>query len=115
MQYLIDNGYKNYQTETDSLGTVEKWQKRVDTKPEFSRYPLCHCNDKLFLNIEGYDYTIGEVKYHSYSIFLVHENKHGEWCDLKIYSISEEELVDNLKRYELQLLDMWLVFYGESK
>ena len=42
---------------------------------------------------------------------LVHENKSGDWADIRIYSLTEDKIVANLSKYEQQLLHMWNVFY----
>lgn len=115
MNFLEEAKYKKYTTNSDSIGVKEEYQKRIDTNEEYGHYPLCQCNDKLFLNVSKFDYSINGEQFLSYEMFLVHENKDGNWCDLKIYSLSEEEISANLPKLEKKLLDMWVVFYGEQK
>ena len=111
-EFLEKHGYKLWKTETDQFtGVTKHYQRRIDTDDiEYKGYPLCACNDKLFINITHYDYTLNGVNRTSCTIELVHENKESEWCDLKVYSLSEEQIKDNLSKYEKKLLDMWKVF-----
>lgn len=109
-EFLAQNGYKMWEEKTDYLGdkrfVSRKYQKRVDVLPEWQGTTLCYCNDKLFLNIE--ESKIAEFP-ESYSIGMVHENGYGEWCDLKIYSIPTDKLVD-IEKFESKLRDMWIAF-----
>lgn len=107
--FLIKNNYKLYGEEKDEFGTTQKYQKRVDA--DYPEYPLCACNDKLFINIDFYAFTIGDINSRSASIFLVHENNKGEWCDIKIYALKETDVLSKLYRLELKVMDMWKVFY----
>lgn len=111
MKFLEDNGYKRWITETTEIQiNTEKWQRRVDWDDDFS-YPLCQCNSKLHININYFSFQIdSERKHEGYEMFICAENKDSEWCDIKIYSISPYELIDNLKKYESKLLKMWEAF-----
>lgn len=104
-------GYKHYKTETDSIGigNTKYYQRRVDTDEGFD-YPLCQCNDRVSINIEVWNLTLNGRNDISCSMSLVHENQNGEWCDLKIYSLTEDELWNNLKSLEDKLLAMWGMF-----
>jgi len=103
MQFLIEKGYKERQQ--------GKWQKRMDTLELWKDYPLCECNDKLFLNINYFTHISGWVVYESYAMFLTHENPKGEWCNLEIYSLSPQQIIDNIAAYEATLMQMWELFY----
>lgn len=111
-EFLGQQGYELWNTETEQFrGITKHYQRRINTDDiEYKGYPLCACNDKLFINITHYDYTLNGVNHTSYTIELVHENKESEWCDLKVYSLSEQQIKDNLSKYEKKLLDMWKVF-----
>lgn len=111
-EFLELNGYRNWKTDTDNLGEVAHFQKRIDNKEGFENYPFCQCNDKLLVNVEHHKYTIHGKDYESCQIRLVHENQDTDWCDLRIYSLSPKKLKENLQKYELKLLDMWDVFYA---
>jgi hypothetical protein len=41
---------------------------------------------------------------------LCHENEAGEWCDLEIYSLKDEEMKENLDKLEDKMLRMWEEF-----
>lgn len=116
MKTLTTNGYKEWDKETDQFDTTTKYQKRVDTLDQYEHYPLCYCNDKLFINVTYYDFLYNGTKSKSYTMSLTHENQDGDWCDLKIYGLTEEKITANLEKYERKLLDMWNLFYeGELK
>lgn len=102
-------GYKKWDVETEQYGTTEKYQRRVDTDEGFSS-PLCQCNDRLFINIERFTCNITGSNKTSSKIDLVHENSKGEWCDIGIYSLSDEQLMSNIEQYEKKLIAMWEVF-----
>lgn len=112
--YLATFGYRMFDIVEDEWSITEKYQRRLDTDDGFS-FPLCNCNDALFINIERW-----EIKSNnsfsgkpSSKINLVHENAKGEWCDVGIYSISDEQLLTNIKSYEAKLLVMWDLFCKE--
>lgn len=112
MQYFLEqNGYKMWEEKTDYLGdkrfVSRKYQKRVDSLPEWEGVLLCLCNDKLFLNIS--EFRIGESP-DSYSISMTHENGYGEWCDFEIYSLTEEQITEFLGQYESRMKKLWELF-----
>ena len=49
-------------------------------------------------------------KHTGFTISLVHENQHGEWCDLRIYSLSEEQIQSKLESYEDKIINLWEIF-----
>lgn len=100
--FLESNGYRQYKT----TETSTHYQKRIDT----DKYPMCNLNDKLFINVTHHKIPISKTIYESFEINLCQENQDGDWCDLKIFSLPEEKLV-NLAHYETKLLEMWNVFY----
>ena len=105
------HGYKMWKEENKIGSIVKKYQKRMDTAESFG-YPLCECNGKIFINIDYHNYTFDDGRVHEgYEINLVHENRAGYWCDLKIYSIESKAVEKNLSKFEKQLLEMWEVFY----
>lgn len=112
MQMFLDySGYKCWKSESDSWGTTKHYQKRLDTLEEYSEYPLCYCNDTLLINITYSEYVVGDSKNCSYQLYLVHENQGGVWCDLKLYSLSEDQLINDLQLYEMKILEMWKLFF----
>ena len=114
MKALTDAGYKCWNVDKDQYGSTEKWQARVDIRDGFDEsIPLCQCNDKLFFNVKAYDFTINGINLKSANIYITAENKQGEWCDLKIYSLPWEELESNLSSLEQKLLRIWVEFNKE--
>lgn len=107
--FLWQENYNCWKDEVNTFGKTYFYQKRVDTV--YQSYPLCNCNDKLFINIIHTDFVINDNPHISYEMSLCHENDVGEWCDLKIYSLTAEKIIGNLKMYETALLDMWNIFY----
>lgn len=115
-QYLTSKGYKKWKTEHDVTGYKEMFQRRMDKIVKYKDYPLCVCNEKILINIDHhYLQFSNENIYDSYTMSLVHENQNGDWCDLRIYGLSGEKLVEHLEKYEHQLMDMWNVFYGQQE
>ena len=111
--FLLQVGYKMWKEKVDSIGVVQHYQKRVD--PQYPDVPLCSTNEKLFINITHYSYYLPDGRSsEGFELYLVHERPDERWCDLKIYSISEQDLLDNLEKYEHTLISMWKVFYEES-
>lgn len=109
-EFLEKNGYENWNSEEEWIGRhqtfTNKYQKRVDETETFAESLLCLCNDKLFINIVE---TIFNENPH-YEISMAHENGYGEWCDLKIYSLSSSQIQENLVKYEQKLKKLWDVF-----
>lgn len=111
MKTLLDAGYKCWKEEIDYAGVKRQWQYRVDLREDFDEsLPLCVCNDKLFFNINEYAYDVNGVYCHSFEIDITAENAAGDWCDLKIYSLTAEQIDNNLHYYEQKLLKMWRTF-----
>lgn len=90
---LTSLGYKFSKQHDSNL-----YQRKIDT--DF----VCDLNDKLHFNIKEYELPI--VNTISYTIGICAEKK-DIWYDLKIYSLNEEELMNNLEKLEKQLLTMW--------
>lgn len=115
-EFLESKGYRMWKEDKDDVNGVtnfhnKKYQRRVDTDYDFD-YPICQCNDKVFINVEYYDIRFyNDNHYVSYEMSLAHENKDGEWCDIKIHSLTEEQIKDSLSAYETKILNMWRVFY----
>lgn len=103
------NGYKKYDVKIDHFGTTSYFQRRVDTDDGFD-YPLCQCNNKVYINLTHGDFVLNDTPHVGCKLSLVHENGDGEWCDLSVYSLTEEELTVNIAKYETRLLEMWKVF-----
>ena len=114
MKALTDAGYKCWNTDKDQHGTIQYWQARIDTRDDFcNSYPLCQCKDNLLINVRLDDFEANGSMFHSASISLTHENKEGLWCDLTIYSLTQDELADNLASLEQKLLRLWKIFNKE--
>ena len=111
MKVLEDKGYKCWKTDNESYGVVKHYQRRLqeDEILKFS-IPLCQCNDKTLLNVVHSDLLIHGHKSESFEVSLCHENKDGEWCDLKIYSLTRKQVEDSLDRLEQKVLNMWKAF-----
>lgn len=106
---LTFQGYKMYDDQTDDLGITYSYQRRVDTDKGFS-YPLCKCNDAVYIDIKYYEYRLNQIDRKSCEISITLENGEGNWCDIKIYSLNPEDLQENIKKYEGKVLAMWEAF-----
>ena len=109
-EFLESNGYKCWKNDVDECSKTEHYQRRVDNLPQYESYPLCQCNDKVYINIVHYRFTIHDLDHNSLTANLCHGNAAGEWCDLKIYSLSEEKVKESLDSIEQKLLNMWKAF-----
>ena len=108
-QFLELNSYKMWKEENNSHGSTFNFQKRVDS--DYPMAPVCNLNEKLFINIDMYTMFTNSVDKHtSFTISLVHENQHGEWCDLRIYSLSEEQIQSKIESYEDKIINLWEIF-----
>lgn len=86
------------------------FQKRVDGI--YQEPPVCECNDKLLINIKVFTFAIHGVVHTSCEMNMVHERPDDEWCNLKIYSLTEYQVKSNLKAYEDKMVKLWEVFYA---
>ena len=109
--FLKQHNYRDWKQDKHEYGVTTHYQKGIDTVPEYEHYPLCECNDKLFINIVHSEFTINGHEHNSFEMNLVHENKAGDWADIRIYSLTEDKIVANISKYEVQLLEMWALFH----
>lgn len=109
-EFLEQHGYKMWKEDKDEMSFSQKYQKRLDTLHEYENAPLCHCNDKLLINIDYWRFEINGITSESCTIYMTHENKNGDWCDLKIYSIPVDKTKENLHYYEDKIIKLWKEF-----
>ena len=109
-QLIEDNGYRMWREEETRETTKYEFQKRV---PEEEGWPLCECNDKLLINLVYHKFTFlnGESA-EGFEMNIAHERKNDEWCDFKIYSLTEEQISSKLSNYESSLKECWNTFYS---
>ena len=115
--YLEGKGYKLWKTDKDEFGETNKYSK---TLKDFQ--PSCELNEHVSLHIthsiwRGNDINVGSRNHQhtSVEISLVHERKGNEWCNFDIYALTEEQLMENLDKYENNLLELWTLFYNQSE
>ncbi len=107
--FLESKGYRMWKEENNSHGSTFNFQKRVDR--DYPMAPVCNLNEKLFINIDMCTlFTNSTYNHTGFTISLVHENQHGEWADLRIYSLSEEQIQSKLESYEDKVINLWEVF-----
>ena len=107
--FLESNNYSMWREEHNSHGSTFNFQKRVDR--DYPMAPLCQCNEKSFINTDMCTLLTNSTDKHTgFTISLVHENQHGEWCDLRIYSLSEEQIQSKLESYEDKIINLWEIF-----
>ena len=92
---------------------TQKLQRRVDKV--YDMLPVCSCNDELFINIDIVQAVIHGNMSIAAEFHLCHENKQGEWCNLRIYGLKSEDIYSNFDKHETKLLEMWSVFCDEDK
>lgn len=112
--FILSNGYTCWDTEYQEFDDAEmitqKLQRRVDKV--YSTLPVCNCNDKLFVNIDIVQAVIHGNMSITAEIHLCHENKQGEWCNLRVYALKPDQVYCKLEDKEHKLLKMWEIFYG---
>ena len=107
-QFLESHQYKMWKEENTDIHRTMYFQKRVDdTYPDS---PLCECNDKLLINVDVWTMKYNGINHTSCTVSMVHENQADEWCDLRIYSLKEDQLIGNLEHYEDKMIKLWEVF-----
>lgn len=110
LDFLTDNGYRMWREEETPETTKYEFQKRV---PDEEGWPLCECNDKLLINLVYYKHTFHNgMEAEGFEMFVAHERKNDEWCDFKIYGLTEEQTVSKLSNYETSLKECWKMFYS---
>lgn len=116
-EYILSKGYTCWDTKYQEFHNVEmitqKLQRRVDKV--YDMLPVCNCNDKLVINIDIVQAVIHGNTSITAELHLCHENKQGEWCNLRIYGLKSEDVYDNIDKYETKLLEMWKMFCDEDK
>lgn len=109
-EFLNSKGYVCWDTKNETIGYVniitQRLQRRVDKV--YNNLPVCNTSDQLCIDIS----IAQESTNITAELELCHENKQEEWCSLKIYALSDEEVYSNLEKYETKLLEMWKVFHG---
>lgn len=109
LDFLTGNGYHMWREEKTRETTKYEFQKRVSDE---EGWPLCERNDKLLLNLICNTYTLRNgLSSESFEMNIVHERKDGEWCDFRIYGLTEEQIVSKLSNYESSLKECWNTFY----
>lgn len=111
-EFLESNGYKMWEEDSDEYSNSQKYQKRVDILNKYDSVPVCTCNGKLSINIDYWTMNINGINSKNCTIYMIHKNNNDEWCDLKIYSLTEEQLQGNLQSYEDKMVKLWEVFYA---
>lgn len=108
-EFLESNGYKMWKEDYDQMHHTMYFQKRVDSA--YPNVPVCECNDKLFINIDVWTMKYDGRDHTSCTVNMAHERPDDEWCDLNIYSLTEDQVKNNLKSYEYEMVALWEVFY----
>jgi len=113
LDFLTNSGYLIWNSKEDVDYTKKEFQKRVK---DSEGYPLCLHNENLRINLTYYSmqFVNGGVS-EGFEIYVVHERKGEEWCDFKIYSLTEDQILNKLAAYEHTLLEAWKVFYETSE
>lgn len=98
-ELLLRRRYKEWPVSSwEGSYTKSHWQARLDF------LPLCHHNDKSFINVYLYEY---DYDHRSASVEIIGASDDDVWFNLKAYSLSWDELVDNLGNIEKRLILAW--------
>jgi len=106
IKLLDDQGYKHFLHGLDR-GEAYSFQKRIDD----GLHHLCECNDKLFMNIRIFDFTINGRNHRSIEMSMCHENSDNQWFDLKVYGINPEKFVEYYQTGFDKLVSAWKTVY----
>ena len=109
MKILEDKGYKCWKTDQNEYSTTKHYQRRADKDAWFDA-PLCRCNEKLCINIDEHQFSVGEISGHSFTVSICAEGEDGDWCDIKIYGIKPDEIEKKIDSFEDKVLNMWKAF-----
>ena len=113
-EFLAKAGYKLWCTEQDQHGVKYRWQARIDWRDDFDEnIPLCNLNEKLHINVSIHDWLVNGHELKGAEIYICHENKLGEWCNIELYSLTLADLEAKLHSLEAKLLRMWIEFNRE--
>ena len=98
-KFLIENGYKLW---NEGRGTeiICEFQKKVDSKS------VCECNGFLAIDIHLYEMIHGG-KAHTSAVVSIRAEKNKKWWHLKCYSLSFDELKNQLPKIEKTLIRMF--------
>lgn len=110
-KFLITIGYKLWKSENTGNFKKNFFQIRFDNKVGWDdNNPVCNLNHKVLINVDSLYYSTSNSEHQRYEVSLVAENTCGNWCDLKIYSLTADQIFANLHTYEDQLIRMWRQF-----
>jgi len=98
---LLEAGYKNWKTEPIEFEIQTKhYQRRVGSNETEA---VCECNDRLHINISQTQHRDYPESYE----MNIRAERNSRWCDLKLYSLSKEDIEANLGTMEKMLIKMF--------
>ena len=107
--FILSKGYTcwdtDYQEFDDAEMITQNLQRRVDKV--YNMLPVCNCNDKLFINVDIIQTVYQGNMSITAEVHLCHENKQGEWCNLRVYALKPDQVYSKLEDKEHKLLKMW--------
>ena len=102
VKFLIKRGYKEYKQKEEDGFKKRIFQRMIDSNL------VCDTNDNLAIQVRFFDIETSDYKNQSFQVDLCAE-KNELWFDLKVYSITESQLVEKLDIIEMQLKQMFLI------
>lgn len=105
LKLLDKEGYKIHHNPTESR--CYSFQKRVDDGLHY----LCECNDKLFMNVTVWDFTIYGHNHRSVEMYMTHENSENNWFNLRVYGIEPKVFLEYYGRGFEKLMSAWKAVY----
>jgi len=119
LELLENNGYKLWEENREPDYHRMLFQKRIRDAEKLG-IPLCLCNGKVLVNIDYGSITFRNSGYEpvtseSFHISLCHERPNDEWCDFMIYTLTEDQIVSKLQKYEKDILATWKLFYEQGE
>lgn len=105
IKFLSNKGYKEYPVKPSDLNSFTTFktllQKSVDSKV------LCECNDNLCIdvNISSQHFLSGTIL--DRAEISITAQRHNKWWNLKCYSLTPEEAIDQFDEVESTLIKLF--------
>lgn len=111
---LLARGYRETKSKTVNNLFDAQWSvyKRWDGK----EVQECVCNEnqpQINIYFQSFQYPTSDEFHESYVIEVTQENQLG-WVTLKYYGISEDDIIEELQKYEQSLMNAWESTWDEK-
>jgi hypothetical protein len=105
IEYIESSGYKKTKNYHDSVDRL-LFCKVLWKDDELVKH-VCKLNEHLQLCLYYHEYSLYGKDYTSFELEVVHETVDSVWIDFKYYTLTEEDILTNLRMYETKLIKAW--------